>query len=168
MTGTGSPGERALDARGLRVAIVSARWHNEVSNGLLAGAERALVDCRIEDTAVIKVPGAFELAVMAKALAAQRYDAVVALGVVIRGGTPHFDFVCRAAADGLARVAIETGVPVGFGLLTCDTTEQALDRCGLAGSSEDKGREAAMAAVETALLLRKVRRGEGHEGADER
>jgi 6,7-dimethyl-8-ribityllumazine synthase len=168
MSGGGMPAERALDGHGLRVAIVAARWHHEVSNGLLAGAERALVDCRIEDTAVIKVPGAFELPVMAKALAAQRYDAVVALGVVIRGGTPHFDFVCRAAADGLARVAVETGVPVGFGLLTCDTTEQALDRCGLAGSSEDKGREAAMAAVETALLLRKVRRGEGHEGADER
>ena len=100
---------------------------------------------------------------MAKALAAQRYDAVVALGVVIRGGTPHFEFVCRAAADGLARVAVDTGVPVGFGLLTCDTTEQALDRCGLPGSSEDKGREAAMAAVETALLLRKVRRGEAHD-----
>jgi 6,7-dimethyl-8-ribityllumazine synthase len=168
MSGSGSPGERVLDAHGLRVAIVTARWHSEVSDGLLAGAERALVDCRIEDTTVVRVPGAFELPVMAKALASQRYDAVVALGVVIRGGTPHFDFVCRAAAEGLGRVAVDTGVPVGFGLLTCDTTEQALDRCGLSGSSEDKGREAAMAAVETALLLRKLRRGEGHEGADER
>ncbi|HEX3824385.1 MAG TPA: 6,7-dimethyl-8-ribityllumazine synthase [Mycobacteriales bacterium] len=168
MSGGGSPGERTLDGHGLRVAIVTARWHREVSDGLLAGAERALVDCRIEDTAVVRVPGAFELPVMAKALASQRYDAVVALGVVIRGGTPHFDYVCRAAADGLARVAIETGVPIGFGVLTCDTTEQALDRCGLSGSSGDKGREAAMAAVETALLLRKVRRGEGHERADER
>jgi 6,7-dimethyl-8-ribityllumazine synthase len=152
----------------MRVAIVCARWHAEVSDGLLAGAERALADCRVEDAAVVRVPGAFELPVMAKALASQRYDAVVALGVVIRGGTPHFDFVCRAATEGLSRVAVDTGVPVGFGLLTCDTAEQALDRCGLAGSSEDKGREAAMAAVETALLLRKVRRGEGHEGADAR
>jgi 6,7-dimethyl-8-ribityllumazine synthase len=168
VSGDGSPGERVVDAHGLRVAIVSARWHSEVSDGLLAGAERALADCRVEDTAVIRVPGAFELPVMAKALAAQRYDAVVALGVVIRGGTPHFDFVCRAAAEGLARVAVDTGVPVGFGLLTCDTTEQALNRCGKPGSSEDKGREAALAAVETALLLRRVRRGEGHEGADER
>jgi 6,7-dimethyl-8-ribityllumazine synthase len=168
MTGSGSPAERPLDGHGLRVAIVTARWHQEVSDGLLAGAERALEECRIEDTAVIRVPGAFELPVMAKALASQRYDAVVALGVIIRGGTPHFEFVSRAAADGLARVAVETGVPVGFGLLTCDTNQQALDRCGLAGSSEDKGREAAMAAVETALLLRKVRRGEGHERADER
>jgi 6,7-dimethyl-8-ribityllumazine synthase len=168
MSGAGSPGERPLDAHGLRIAIVSARWHREVSDGLLAGAERALDDCRIEDVAVVRVPGAFELPVVAKALASQRYDAVVALGVVIRGGTPHFDFVCRAAAEGLARVALDTGLPVGFGLLTCDTAEQALDRCGLADSSEDKGREAAMAAVETALLLRKVRRGEGYEGADER
>jgi 6,7-dimethyl-8-ribityllumazine synthase len=168
VSGRGSPGERSHDAHGLRVAIVSARWHAEVSDGLLAGAERALADCKVDDAAVIRVPGAYELPVMAKALASQRYDAVVALGVVIRGGTPHFDYVCRAASDGLARVALDTGVPVGFGLLTCDTTEQALDRCGLAGSSEDKGREAAMAAVETALLLRKVRRGEGHEGADER
>jgi 6,7-dimethyl-8-ribityllumazine synthase len=168
VTGSGSPTERPMDAHGLRVAIVSARWHAEVSDGLLRGAERALTGCKIEDVAIVRVPGAFELPVMAKALAAQRYDAVVALGVVIRGGTPHFEFVARAAADGLARVAVDTGVPVGFGLLTCDTTEQALDRCGLAGSSEDKGREAAMAAVETALLLRKVRRGEAHEGADER
>jgi 6,7-dimethyl-8-ribityllumazine synthase len=168
VSGSGAPADRPLDAHGLRVAIVSARWHVEVSDGLLAGAERALAECRVEDAAVVRVPGAFELPVMAKALASQRYDAVVALGVVIRGGTPHFDFVCRAAAEGLARVSVDTGVPVGFGLLTCDTTEQALDRAGLPGSIEDKGREAAMAAVETALLLRKVRRGEGHEGADER
>lgn len=168
MSGSGTPDERPLDAHGLRVAVVSARWHPEVSEGLLRGAERALTGCRIEDVAVVRVPGAFELPVMAKALAAQRYDAVVALGVVIRGGTPHFEFVCRAAAEGLARVAVDTGVPIGFGLLTCETTEQALDRCGLPGSSEDKGREAAMAAVETALLLRKVRRGEAHEGAGER
>ena len=84
---------------------------------------------------------------------------------VIRGGTPHFEYVCRAVTDGLTRVALDTGVPIGFGVLTCDDEEQALDRCGLAGSSEDKGQEAAMAAVETALLLRKVRRGEGHEEA---
>jgi 6,7-dimethyl-8-ribityllumazine synthase len=168
MSGAGSPQERVLDGHGLRVAIVAARWHSEISDALLAGAERALADSKVEDAAVVRVPGAFELAVVAKALAAQRYDAVIALGVVIRGGTPHFDYVCRAASDGLARVAVDTGVPVGFGVLTCDTTEQALDRCGLAGSSEDKGREAVMAAVETALLLRKVRRGEAHEEADER
>src|SRR5262249_32703752 len=127
-----------------------------------------LADCKVEDTTLVRVPGAFELPLAAKVLAQQRYDAVVALGAVIRGGTPHFDYVCRAVTDGLTRVALDAAVPVGFGVLTCDTEEQAFDRCGLDGSSEDKGREAAMAAVETALLLRKVRRGEGHEEADGR
>jgi 6,7-dimethyl-8-ribityllumazine synthase len=168
MSGSGAPGERPLDGRGLRVAVVAARWHDVVANGLLAGAERALAEIRVEDLSVFRVPGAFELPIIAKALAHQRYDAVVALGVVIRGGTPHFDFVARSATDGLTRVALETGVPVGFGLLTCDDEAQALDRCGLADSSEDKGREAALAAVETALVLRRVRRGECHEDADER
>jgi 6,7-dimethyl-8-ribityllumazine synthase len=150
------------------VAIVATRWYPEITDALLAGAERALVEARVEDTSVIRIPGAFELPVVAKALTLQRYDAIVALGVVIRGGTPHFEYVCAAATEGLTRVAADTCVPVGFGLLTCDTTEQALDRAGLPESSEDKGREAAMAAVETALLLRKIRRGEGHERADER
>jgi 6,7-dimethyl-8-ribityllumazine synthase len=168
VSGSGSPEEHPPDGHGLRVAIVCARWHGEVSDALVAGAERALTDCQVEDTTLTRVPGAFELPVVAKVLASQRYDAVVALGVVIRGGTPHFEYVCRAATDGLSRVAVDAGVPVGFGLLTCDTTEQALDRSGLPGSSEDKGREAAMAAVETALLLRRVRRGESHAEADER
>ncbi|HTW19025.1 MAG TPA: 6,7-dimethyl-8-ribityllumazine synthase [Mycobacteriales bacterium] len=166
MSKHGAPDEADLDAHGLRVAVVAARWHHELSDALLEGAERALKGCRIEDVAVVRVAGAFELPVVAKALAAQRYDAVVALGVVIKGGTPHFEYVCRAATDGLSRVAIETGVPVGFGLLTCDTVEQARQRCGLPDSGEDKGREAAVAAVETALLLRKVRRGEAHREAD--
>lgn len=161
MSGNGAPADTAPpDGHGLRVALVVTRWHQQVTEALLAGAQRGLVECRVEDSAVVRVPGAFELPVVAKALAHQRYDAIVALGVVIRGGTPHFDFVCRAATDGLTRVALDTGVPVGFGVLTCDTDEQALDRCGLADSSEDKGREAVMAAVETALLLRKLRRGE--------
>ena len=163
MSGKGSPAELSPpDAHGLRVAVIATRWHEEVTGGLLAGALAALADCRVEDVGTWRVPGAFELPVAAKALAQQRYDAVVALGVVIRGGTPHFDYVCRAATDGLTRVALDTGVPIGFGVLTCDTEEQALDRCGRPDSSEDKGREAAMAAVETALVLRKVRRGEGH------
>ena len=122
----------------------------------------------MEDPAVVRVPGAFELPIAAKVLAEQRHDAVVALGVVIRGGTPHFEYVCQAATNGLTRVAIDTGTPIGFGVLTCDDEQQALDRCGLPGSSEDKGREAAVAAVETALLLRRVRRGQGHEPADAR
>jgi 6,7-dimethyl-8-ribityllumazine synthase len=154
-----------LDGRGLRVAVLATRWYPRITDALVDGATRALRECKVEDSAVVRVPGAFELPVVAKALAQQRYDAVVALGVVIRGGTPHFDYVCRAATDGLTRVALATAVPVGFGLLTCDDEAQALDRCGLPDSSEDKGREAAMAAVETALLLRKLRHGEGHEEA---
>ena len=93
----------------------------------------------------------------AKALAESGFDAVVALGVVVRGGTPHFDYVCRAVTDGLTRVALDSGVPVGFGILTCDNDEQALDRAGLAGSKEDKGYEAAQAALATALTLRGLR-----------
>jgi 6,7-dimethyl-8-ribityllumazine synthase len=169
VSGKGAPtSDQTPDGRGLRVAVVATRWHREISDALVAGAQRALTDCGVEDCAVVRVPGAFELPVAAKTLAHQRYDAVVALGVVIRGGTPHFDYVCRAATDGLTRVAVDALVPVGFGVLTCDDEKQALDRCGLEGSSEDKGREAVMAAVDTALLLRKVRRGEGHEEADER
>ncbi|MDQ1686272.1 MAG: 6,7-dimethyl-8-ribityllumazine synthase [Frankiaceae bacterium] len=166
MGGYGAPPTTsAPDGHGLRVAVLATRWHQRITDGLVDGASRALTECRVEDSALLRVPGAFELPVAAKALAQQRYDAVVALGVVIRGGTPHFDYVCRAVTDGLTRVALDAGIPVGFGVLTCDTEAQALDRCGLDGSSEDKGREAAMAAVETALLLRRVRRGEGHEEA---
>ncbi|HWB65683.1 MAG TPA: 6,7-dimethyl-8-ribityllumazine synthase [Mycobacteriales bacterium] len=166
MSGQGSPG-LAPDGRGLRVAVVAARWHQVVTDGLLDGACRALTDCNVAAAPVIRVPGAFELPVAAEALARSQYDAIVALGVVIRGGTPHFDYVCRAATDGLTRVAVDHCLPVGFGLLTCDSEEQALDRCGLPGSSEDKGREAAVAAVETALVLREVRGGERHASADE-
>ncbi|MBV9292265.1 MAG: 6,7-dimethyl-8-ribityllumazine synthase [Frankiales bacterium] len=168
MSGKGAPADSAPDGHGLRVAVVATRWHRQVTDALVGGAQRALADCGVEDAAVVRVPGAFELPLAAKALAQQRYDAVVALGVVIRGGTPHFDYVCQAATDGLTRVGLDTGVPVGFGVLTCDTEEQALDRCGLPNSSEDKGREAVLAAVDTALLLRRIRRGEGHEEANGR
>ena len=108
-------------------------------DGLLAGAERALKAYQVEAPVVVRVPGAFELPVVAGALAAQGYDAVVALGVVIRGGTPHFDYVCNAATDGLTRVALDTSTAVGFGLLTCDTEQQALDRAGLDGSQRGQG-----------------------------
>jgi len=101
----------------------------------------------------VRVPGSFELPVAAARLARAGYDAVIALGVVIRGGTPHFDYVCQAATLGLTRVAVDTGVPVGFGVLTCDDEAQGLDRAGLEGSSEDKGFDAAVAAVATAVAL---------------
>ena len=159
MSGEGAAAVEAFDASDLRVAVVAASWHTQVMDGLLAGAERALKAYRVEAPVVVRVPGAFELPVMAGALATQGYDAVVALGVVIRGGTPHFDYVCNATTDGLSRVALDTGTAVGFGLLTCDDEQQALDRAGLDSSSEDKGWEAAAAALETAQLLKQVRRG---------
>jgi 6,7-dimethyl-8-ribityllumazine synthase len=138
---------------------VASSWHEAVMSGLVAGAQRALGDHQVEAPVVVRVPGAFELPVVAAALAQQGYDAVVALGVVIRGGTPHFDYVCRAATEGLTRVALDHLTAVGFGLLTCDTEEQALDRAGLEGSTEDKGYEAAAAALVTAQTLKRVKRG---------
>lgn len=138
------------------MGVVAASWHEEVMTGLLAGAERACVAAGVADVQVVRVPGTFELAVVAGALATSGCDAIVALGVVVRGGTPHFDFVCSSATQGLTRVALDHGVAVGFGVLTCDTEQQALDRAGLPGSVEDKGYEAASAAIETALALRGV------------
>ena len=156
MSRSGAPDQTPIDCHDLRVAVVASSWHDQVMDGLLDGAERALKAYRVEAPVVVRVPGSFELPVVAGALAAQGYDAVVALGVVIRGGTPHFEYVCAAATDGLSRVALDTSTPIGFGLLTCDTEEQALDRAGLAGSSEDKGYEAAAAALLTARTLREV------------
>ena len=155
MSGHGAPRIDISDAGDLRVAVVASSWHTVVMDGLVAGARSALEEAGI-DAEVTWVPGSFELPVVAAALT-ETHDAVVALGVVIRGGTPHFDYVCAAATEGLSRVAVETGTPVGFGLLTCDDEVQALARAGLPDSSEDKGREAAEAAVATALVLREVR-----------
>ena len=162
MSGEGSPDVTPIDCHDLRVAVVAASWHEQVMDGLLAGARRALEDHKVEAPTVVRVPGSFELPVVAAALAEKGYYAVIALGVVIRGGTPHFDYVCSAATDGLNRVALDTGTPVGFGLLTCDTEEQALDRAGLEGSREDKGYEATAAALQTATTLREIRRGYSH------
>ncbi|MEI2713290.1 MAG: 6,7-dimethyl-8-ribityllumazine synthase [Nocardioides sp.] len=152
MAGHGAPEAKQVDASDITVAIVAASWHTVVMDGLLAGARRACEAAGAEPT-VVRVPGTFELPVVADALA-KTHDAVVALGVVIRGGTPHFEYVCSAATDGLTRVVLDRGVPVGFGVLTCDDEQQALDRAGLPGSAEDKGFEAASAALETALTLR--------------
>lgn len=154
MSGHGAP-ELTIDgAADLKVAVVAAQWHDQVMNGLLDGAHRALKELGVTEPTVLRVPGTFELPVAAKRLAERGYDAVVALGVVIRGGTPHFDYVCQAATAGLTQVSVDTGVPVGFGVLTCDNEEQALDRAGLPGSAEDKGHEAVTAAVATAAVLR--------------
>lgn len=151
MSGAGAP-TLSVTVEGLRVAVIAASWHAQVMDGLIAGAERALAEAGVVDHALVRVPGTFELPVAAARIA-PHVDAVVALGVVIRGGTPHFDYVCTAATNGLTEVAVRTGIPVGFGVLTCDTDEQALDRAGLPGSSEDKGYEATQAALVTADTL---------------
>lgn len=156
MSGKGAPELTVENCADLRVAVVAARWHEQVMDGLVDGARRALGELGIAEPALLRVPGSFELPVAAKAMAGRGYDAVVALGVVIRGGTPHFDYVCQGVTAGLTRVGVETGVPVGFGVLTCDTEEQALARAGLADSVEDKGHEAVTAAVATAAALRAV------------
>ena len=153
MSGSGAAQMQA-DGTGMRVAVIASSWHAQVMGGLLDGAARAIERSGAEHE-VFTVPGSFELPIGAQAAAASgRFDAVVALGVIIRGGTPHFEYVCEAASSGLQSVALTTGIPVGFGLLTCDTEAQALDRAGLPGSSEDKGAEAADAAIATAVLLR--------------
>jgi 6,7-dimethyl-8-ribityllumazine synthase len=154
MSGEGAP-DVSVDGRGLRVAVVAASWHEQVMDGLVAGALRGLEDAGVESPTLVRVPGTVELSVACARLA-PRHDALVALGVVVRGGTPHFEYVCQGVTAGLTQVSVTTGVPVGFGVLTCDTTEQALDRAGLPGSSEDKGHEAATAAVATAVTLRNL------------
>lgn len=153
MSGAGAP-QLAVDAGGARVAIVASSWHTQVMDGLIAGAERALADAKVDDVTLVRAPGSFELPILCQAYAREGYDAVIALGVIIRGGTPHFEYVSAAATDGLNRVALDTGVPIGFGLLTCDDEAQALDRAGLADSREDKGREAVEAALSTWNVLR--------------
>ncbi|KQZ08785.1 6,7-dimethyl-8-ribityllumazine synthase [Agromyces fucosus] len=154
MSGAGSPA-LDVDGRGLTVTIVAGSWHDEITNGLIAGATRTL-EASGADFSLVRVPGSFELPVVAKAALDAGADAVVALGVIIRGGTPHFEYVSAAATDGLTRVALDTGKPVGFGLLTLDDEQQGLDRAGLPGSKEDKGREAAEAAIATVRALREL------------
>jgi 6,7-dimethyl-8-ribityllumazine synthase len=158
MSGAGAPAGETVDARGLSLALVATRWHAEITDALLASALRTAQACGVDEPTVVRVAGAVELPVVAQALA-DTHDAVVALGLVLRGGTPHFEYVCDAVTAGLTRVALDSRTPVGNGVLTCDTEEQALARSGLAGSSEDKGREAALAALETALTLRRLRAG---------
>jgi 6,7-dimethyl-8-ribityllumazine synthase len=141
----------------MQIALIAASWHEQVMEGLITGALRA-ADQMGAVVQVWRVPGSFELPLIAQQAALSgKFEAVVALGVIIRGGTPHFEYVSSAATDGLNRVALDTKVPVGFGLLTCDDEAQALDRAGLADSREDKGAEATMAAVSAALVLRDLR-----------
>ena len=152
MSGDGSP-ELKVDGRGVRAVIIAASWHQQVMNGLIEGAQRTLESAGCEAIELVRVSGSFELPIVAQKFA-ENFDLVVALGVIIRGGTPHFEYVSSATTDGLTRVALDTGTPIGFGLLTCDDEAQAIDRAGLPGSSEDKGTEAAAAALHTLLVLR--------------
>lgn len=157
MSGKGAPRMSGpIDAASLEVVVIAGTWHDEISDGLIAGAQRALDEAGAT-WRLVRVPGSFELPVAAKTALEAGADAVVALGVIIRGGTPHFEFVSSAATDGLTRVALDTGKPVGFGVLTLDDEAQGLARAGLPGSEEDKGREAADAAMRTALVLRELR-----------
>ena len=132
----GAPDLR-VDGSHLRVAIVAASWHTRVMDGLVAGARRGLADAGVSSVELVRVPGAFELPVVCSRLATS-HDAVVALGVVIRGGTPHFDYICQAATMGLTEVAVRSGVPVGFGVLTCDDEQQALEPGGGAAGHADR------------------------------
>jgi len=158
MSGSGAPGTGAVDARGLSLAIVATRWHEQVTGALVASAVRTAQECGIDEPTVVRVAGAVELPVVVQALAAT-HDAVAALGLVLRGGTPHFEYVCDAVTYGLTRVCLDTHTPVGNGVLTCDTDEQAQARSGLPGSTEDKGREAVLAALDTAVVLKALRTG---------
>lgn len=156
MSGEGRPDQELVDASGLSVAIAATRWHAEITDLLVVRAVAAARACGAGEPLVVRVPGAVELPVVAAELA-RRHDVVVCLGAVIRGGTPHFDYVCDAVTYGLTRVALDAGTPVGNGVLTCDTFQQAVDRSGAEGSKEDKGFDAALAAIQTAVVLRSLR-----------
>ncbi|MDH6244230.1 6,7-dimethyl-8-ribityllumazine synthase [Mycobacterium sp. OTB74] len=156
MSGVGVPDMPVLDASGVSLAIVASTWHTTVCDALLDGAKKVAAACGVTNPTVVRVLGAIEIPVVAQELA-KNHDAVVALGVVIRGGTPHFDYVCDAVTQGLTRVSLDESTPVANGVLTVNTEDQAIDRAGLPGSSEDKGAQAASAALATALTLHQLR-----------
>ncbi len=139
MSGKGAPIVGGTDGTGLDVVIVAGTWHDVITDGLIAGAQRTL-DAAGATWQLVRVPGSFELAVAAQAAFAAGADAVVALGVIIRGGTPHFEYVSSATTDGLTRVALDAGKPVGFGVLTLDDEQQGIDRAGLPGLARGQGR----------------------------
>lgn len=156
MSGAGAPVFDVTGLGGVRVAVIASSWHDVVMDALVANAVSTCSDAGA-DVTVVHVPGSFELGVAAmRAARSGRFDAIVALGVVIRGGTPHFEFVCDAATAALNRVGLDTGIPVGFGLLTCDDEAQAIDRAGLPHSRENKGREAAEAALVMVRTMRSL------------
>lgn len=157
MSGEGRPDGHEVDGSGVSVGIVATRWNASVVQQMLARALDVVKASGAPEAQVVEVAGAVEIPVVAQELA-RKHDAVIALGAVIRGGTPHFDYVCQSVTHGLTEVALRHSTPVGNGVLTCDTLEQARDRAGLPGSAEDKGAEAARAALDTAAVLRGLRR----------
>ena len=154
MSGAGRPELEKVDAAGLTLGVVATRWHAEITDSLTERAAAAAKACGVSDVTVLRAAGAVELPVVAAELA-KHYDAVVCLGAVIRGGTPHFEYVAGEAAKGIAQVSAANGVPIAFGVLTTNTLEQAIDRAG--AKSGNKGFDAAMTAVEMADLLRQLR-----------
>ncbi|MFV0534080.1 MAG: 6,7-dimethyl-8-ribityllumazine synthase [Cumulibacter sp.] len=156
MSGEGRPTSANLDASGLSLAIVATRWNADLVQTMLSRALDCARDCSVSTPKVVHVAGAIELPVIVQQLA-RTHDAVVALGAVIRGGTPHFEYVCDSVTAGLTRIALDEGTPIGNGVLTCNTMEEALARSGAPGSTEDKGYEAAHAAIDTAITLAGLR-----------
>jgi 6,7-dimethyl-8-ribityllumazine synthase len=154
--GAGVPEFPEMDASDVSLAIVASTWHTKICNALLDGARKVAEDSGVSEPTVVRVLGAIEIPVVAQELA-RTHDAVVALGVVIRGQTPHFDYVCDAVTQGLTRVSLDASTPVANGVLTTNNEKQALDRAGLPGSAEDKGAQAVAAALSTALTLRHLR-----------
>jgi 6,7-dimethyl-8-ribityllumazine synthase len=155
MAGYGEPQLSTVDAGGLTLGIVATRWHGDLVDHMVERAEAAAKACGVDDVVTVRVSGSVELPVVAQALA-RRFDAVVALGVVIRGETAHFDYVCRSVTDGLTRVALDESTPVAHGVLTVNTREQARDRAGRPDSAEDKGWTATVAALDAAVGLRSL------------
>lgn len=156
MSGAGRPDAAALDASGVSLGIVATRWNADIVDTLVQRARDCARDCGAPQPTVVHVAGAIELPVIAQQLA-RTHDAVVALGTVIRGGTPHFEYVCDSVTAGLTRISLDEATPVGNGVLTCDTKEQAIERSGTPGAIEDKGYEAALAALDVAVTLRALR-----------
>jgi 6,7-dimethyl-8-ribityllumazine synthase len=156
MSGVGVPDIAPLDASTVRLAIVVSTWHKQICDALLDGACKIASAWGVVSPTVVRVRGAIEIPVVAQALA-RDHDAVVALGVVIRGQTPHFDYVCDAVTQGLTRVSLDESTPVANGVLTTNNEQQALDRAGLPESTEDNGGQATAAALSTALTLRDLR-----------
>ncbi|AEF40331.1 6,7-dimethyl-8-ribityllumazine synthase [Hoyosella subflava] len=156
MSGGGEPELRLDEAFDVKLGIVAGQWHTEICEALVSGAQRIVDEAGVRKVTLVRVAGSMEIPVVVQELA-RTHDAVVALGVVIRGETPHFEYVCQSVTDGLTRVSLDEATPVGNGVLTVNTEAQARDRAGLPGSSEDKGAQACSAALDTAVTLRRLR-----------